>query len=79
MRKIQFEDITSLVNQVLEESGRSRRNEFSPRERFRQDLDFDSLDLAVFAVKLEAIAGIDVFELGLLENLEQVLDRANRK
>ena len=41
----------------------------------RNDLGMDSLDLAVFTVKIEESTGIDIFEEGIVTTLNEVLQR----
>jgi acyl carrier protein len=43
--------------------------------RLRKDLGLDSLELAVLTVKIEAAAGIDIFENGLVDTVGQVAKR----
>jgi acyl carrier protein len=44
----------------------------------KQDLDLDSLDLAVLTVKIEAETGIDVFAEGIVETVGQLLAKLER-
>ncbi|XZE45335.1 hypothetical protein SH467x_000572 [Pirellulaceae bacterium SH467] len=66
------------INEVLEESGRARVAELTPVARLKQDLDLDSLDLAVLTVKIEADTGIDVFADGLVETVGEILAKMQR-
>ncbi|AMV31849.1 acyl carrier protein [Pirellula sp. SH-Sr6A] len=66
------------INEVLEESGRERVAELTPLARLKQDLDLDSLDLAVLTVKIEAATGIDIFADGLVETVGEILAKMQR-
>lgn len=66
------------INEVLEESGRERVAELTPLARLKQDLDLDSLDLAVLTVKIEADTGIDIFADGLVETVGEILAKMQR-
>lgn len=68
-------ELTTIVNELLEESGRNPYPSLSRGMRLRGDLGLDSLDLAVLTVKLEAHFGVDVFADGLVVTLGEVEDR----
>ncbi len=42
------------------------------------DLGFDSIDLAVLGVRIEAVFGIDVFREGIVETLDEVAVRLGK-
>ena len=67
--------LLNAINEVLHESGREGVSSLSPETRLRQDLGFDSLELAVLTVKLEAATGVDVFARGVVNTVEQVEER----
>ena len=46
--------------------------------RLREDLQFDSLDLAEFTVRVEERFGVDIFEQGLLNTLGEVAGRIQK-
>jgi acyl carrier protein len=70
--------ILKAVNEVLTESGRSERSDVQEGLHLKQDLDLDSLDLAVLTVKIEAETGIDVFAEGIVETVGQLLAKLER-
>ena len=70
--------ILKIVNEVLEESGRSPVCDIRDTQHLKVDLDFDSLDLAVLTVKIEAETGIDVFAEGIVETVGQLLAKLER-
>lgn len=63
------------INEVLAESGREPIQALSPDMSLRQDLDLDSLDLAVLTVKIEAATGVDVFQKGVVQTVGDLLER----
>ncbi len=65
--------VQTLINEVLEESGRDPIASFDSNARLRNDLGLDSLDLAVLTVKLEANTGVDVFRDGLVHTVSEVI------
>lgn len=66
------------INRVLNESGRNAIALIQPDMRLKQDLDLDSLDLAVLTVKIEAETGIDVFADGVVETVGQIIEKLER-
>lgn len=70
-----FTLIEKTINEILTDSGRSICKDFTGDTRLKQDLDLDSLDLAVLAVKIEAETGIDVFADGVVETVGEILEK----
>jgi acyl carrier protein len=66
------------INRVLNDSGRDAIALIQPDMRLKQDLDLDSLDLAVLTVKIEAETGIDVFADGIVETVGQIIEKLER-
>ena len=77
--KIDEQTLLRLINEVREENGLARIYDISPQSSLRNDFEFDSLDLAVLVVKIEAISGMDVFESGIVDSVREVLERINKK
>ncbi len=71
----QSQMLLSKINQVLVESGREPVSALRDDMRLRKDLGLDSLELAVLTVKIEAAAGIDIFENGLVDTVGEVAKR----
>lgn len=71
-------NLLKIINEVLEESGRSSVSEIHESMHLKKDLDFDSLDLAVLTVKIEAETGIDVFADGIVETVGQIRAKLER-
>ena len=67
------------INEVLVESGREPVNALRDDLRLRKDLGFDSLELAVLTVKIEAATGVDIFEQGLVDTVGEVVKRLGRE
>lgn len=68
-------DLKVIINELLDDSGREPFPSLSRNMRLRGDLGFDSLELAVLTVKLEAHFGVDVFADGLVDTVGEVEDR----
>jgi len=74
-----MEKIKEIIKSIRE--NKSIKDDFVLTEEtsLRDDLGFDSFDLAEFTVKLEAEYGIDIFETGLVENIKDVMQKLNLK
>lgn len=71
--------VLDAINEVLDESGRDQITGISLVSQLRADLDLDSLDLAVLAVKLEAKTGVDVFAKGIVSTVGEILSRIDER
>jgi len=68
-----------VINTVLENRSKSTISELKDTYNFRNDLDFDSLDLAELTVRLEVEFDVDVFENGLVNTVEEIKERLMQK
>jgi acyl carrier protein len=73
-----FQTVSDLINQVLQESGRPAIEQIKSTMSLKQDLDLDSLDMAVLTVKIEAETGVDVFADGIVETVGQIIEKLER-
>jgi acyl carrier protein len=71
-------DLLRLINQVLANKRRPAVMQLRPETRLREDLGFDSLDLAELVVRIEEASGVDVFEKGVLRTAGEIEDRLGR-
>jgi len=67
--------ILDIINLILENSNRLPMNRLERRMSLRNDIGFDSLDLAVFTVNIESEFDVDIFENGNIDTIEEVLER----
>ncbi|MCA9191809.1 MAG: hypothetical protein KDB03_08605 [Planctomycetales bacterium] len=74
-----MKQILESINEVLQDGGRKPLPSICRSDRLREDLELDSLELAVLTVKLEAITGIDVFAKGIAKTIGDVEDRLVEK
>lgn len=65
-------DLLVIVNQVLANKRRPLVERLEPQTRLREDLGFDSLDLAELTVRIEEASGVDIFARGLLRTAGEV-------
>lgn len=64
--------LLSVINQVLENKLRPPVLELHPGLRLREDLGFESLDLAELTVRIEEKFGVDVFADGLVNTVGEI-------
>lgn len=69
------DDLLKIINAVQEFAGRATIPEWDPKLSLRDDLGFDSLDLAELTVRIQDRFGSDVFESGIIDTLEQLAER----
>lgn len=67
------EKLIDIINEILENDNRKTISNLNNDMSLRKDLEFDSLDLAVFTVKVEDEYGIDIFENGNIDSISEVL------
>lgn len=67
--------LLEIFNQILANKGRSLVAEISEEQKLREDVGFDSLDLAELTVKVEVEFDVDIFEDGLIFTVGEILDK----
>jgi acyl carrier protein len=65
-------DILAIVNTVLENKGAAPVSQLLPQLKLRDDLGFDSFDLAELTVRIEDASGIDIFVGGIIETVGEI-------
>jgi len=74
-----MEELLILVNQVLEGNGSVAIKSIKETDKLREDIGFDSFDLAELTVRIEEAFEVDVFEDGIIEVISEILDKINGK
>ncbi|MEM7478833.1 MAG: phosphopantetheine-binding protein [Planctomycetota bacterium] len=69
------EEVIVIIDQLMSEQGRGRDCEMTDSILLRKDLGFDSLELAILTVRIEANFGVDVFADGIVSTLGELLAR----
>lgn len=67
--------LLEIINTVLENRGKSTVLELENNQSLRNDIGFDSLDLAELTVRIEAEYDIDIFEDGIVNTIGEVKNR----
>lgn len=66
------EKLLSIINSIKKNKFEDTVTEISPEQRLREDLNFDSFDLAELTVKIEEEFGVDIFEDGLVNTIDEI-------
>jgi acyl carrier protein len=69
--------LIQLINEVLEQSGKSPIQSYILTDDLRADLGMDSVDLALLTVLIEDEYGIDIFETGLISKISDIREKLN--
>lgn len=69
-------NLLEIINEVLDDND-YRISEITPEMHLRNDIGLDSLDLAHLTVLIEDEYGIDVFDNGTPETINDILKKIN--
>lgn len=73
------ETILKIMNTVLENRAKNKLTTINPSMHLRNDVGFDSLDLAELTVRIEAEYDIDIFEDGIVSTVGQIFEKLEKK
>ena len=69
--------IYKIIKTVMKNSSINSNVEISNHTNLRNDLSLDSLALAELAVRVEEEYGVDVFEDGIVETVQEIIDKVS--
>ena len=67
--------ILEIINTVLANRKKEKLTSLKPEMHIRNDIGFDSLDLAELTVRVEAEYDIDIFEDGIVNTVGEILEK----
>lgn len=67
-----MEKILEIINIILENKGKEKVDSINTLTNLRDDLGFDSMDLAELTVRIEDEFDIDIFEDGLISTVGEI-------
>ncbi len=70
-----MEKLSQIIWNIRKNKGISEDIELTRATRLREDLSFDSFDLAELTVNVEDVFGVDIFESGIVETLGDICDK----
>lgn len=71
--------ILEIMNTVLDNRAKEKLTSINPEMHLRNDIGFDSLDLAELTVRIEAEYDIDIFEDGIVNTVGEILKKLKNK
>lgn len=74
-----LEKLLEIFNKVLENRSKELLDSISINMHLRNDIGFDSLDLAELTVRIEAIYDIDIFDDGIIETVGEIVEKLENK
>lgn len=66
------EKLLFIVNSIKKNKFEDEVVELKSEQKLREDLNFDSFDLAELTVKIEEEFGVDIFEDGLVNSVDEI-------
>ena len=72
------EKLTRIINGLLKRVGKPAIKNIKGKTSLRDDLGFDSFDLAELTVRIEDAYGVDIFEDGLVDTVDDILEKLSR-
>lgn len=72
-----MEKLKTIINTVLENRSKKRIENVTESSNLRNDIGFDSLDLAELTVRIEAEFDVDIFEDGIVNTVGEILSKIN--
>lgn len=70
--------VLEIMNKVLENRAKAKLTSLTPEMHLRNDIGFDSFDLAELTVRIEAEYDIDIFEDGIVNTVSEILEKLKR-
>ena len=67
-----------IFNTVLVNRGKKKLVKLLPDKHLRDDIGFDSLDLAELTVRIEAEFGTDIFEDGVVNTVDEIFKKLGK-
>jgi len=69
------EKVLKIINTVLENRTKEKLTSITPEMHLRNEIGFDSLDLAELTVRIEAEFDIDIFEDGIVSTVGEIFEK----
>lgn len=72
-------ELKKIIDVVLENRGKQEVVEVNENSDLRNDIGFDSLDLAELTVRIEAEFDVDIFEDGIVNTVGEIIYKINKR
>ncbi len=70
--------ILEIINTVLENRANEKLKTLNSEMELRNDIGFDSLDLAELTVRIEVEFDVDIFENGIVTTVGEIFEKLNK-
>ena len=70
-----IEEVSKIIKDILKNKGNDREIQISESTSLREDLSFDSFDMAELTVKIESEFGVDIFEDGIVYTVGEIVKK----
>lgn len=70
-----MENLIAIFNTVLKNRGKKEIQTITHESHLRNEIGFDSLDLAELTVRIEAEYDVDIFENGIVNTVGEILEK----
>jgi len=74
-----MDDLLIIINTILKNRGKQKITEINGNSHLRNDIGFDSLDLAELTVRVEAEYDVDIFEDGIVNTIGEIMQKIEKK
>lgn len=74
-----IEKLLVIINEMLEETDQKKLDDLQSSMSLKDELNFDSLQLAELTVRIEEEFGIDVFEDGIVQTIGEISSKLEGK
>ncbi len=74
-----MDNLRIIINTVLKNRGKQELCEMNENCHLRNDIGFDSLDLAELTARIEAEYDVDIFEDGIVNTVGEVIQKITNK
>jgi len=71
--------LEKIINTVLKNRNKQEVSEINENSHLRNDIGFDSLDLAELTVRIETEYDVDIFEDGIINTVGEIMQKINNK
>lgn len=72
---MQLENLLDIINEINLMKGEQVVDDVKLNTSLRRDLGFDSIDLATLTAKIEDACNIDIFEDGIVDTIQEIMDK----
>lgn len=73
-----YDNLLKIINNILITRNKTELATLNNSTKLRDDIGFDSLDLAELTVHIEAEYGVDVFEDGIVETVGEIIEKLGK-